>query len=242
MRVSGLTDELYARQKLIEGLHPPNKALVLGVGGVGSYVALFLTMVGVREITVVDPDVVEESNRSRVMFRPEHVGMSKVDAVYELMKALRTDVSIKTYNCKVEDIPEYEHEAVSRGSLLFDCRDNVERLPEWLPQCIITGGYDGLTVTLDKNPKLDNVFGDETVFYRVTPSFCVPPIFLASMITLYASMPELHTEGHQFGTFDLRDLVKTILKGGIKDERTTEKCTSSCCSCKTEEGCTTKKP
>lgn len=230
--MSEAVDDLYGRQKLIEGLVPPERALVLGVGGVGSYVALFLTMVGVRDITVVDPDIVEKSNRSRVMFRPEHEGMKKVDAIYELMKALRTDVSIKTYDCRVEDIPEYERDVVGKGTTTFDCRDRVEPLPDWIPACKITGGYDGLTVTLDKNPKLDNIMGDSTIFYRVTPSFCVPPAFLSSMIVLYSCLPELHTEGHQFGTFDMRDLMKTILKGGIKDERTVEKCTSTCCSCK----------
>lgn len=67
-----VTDQARARQALVTGpdgnrrLRESHVAIV-GVGGIGSLIAQDLAHEGVGELTLVDPDVLEESNRSRVM-------------------------------------------------------------------------------------------------------------------------------------------------------------------------------
>ena len=44
--------------------------MVVGLGGVGSYAAEFIARSGVGTMTIVDGDVVEESNRNRQLLAP----------------------------------------------------------------------------------------------------------------------------------------------------------------------------
>lgn len=73
-------DEMRNRQALLHGdggnarLHSAHVAVV-GAGGLGAPIVQTLAHLGVGAITVVDPDVVEESNRSRIVgARPDDAG------------------------------------------------------------------------------------------------------------------------------------------------------------------------
>jgi hypothetical protein len=70
---------------------------------------------------------------------------------------------------------------------VFDCRDAISPLPDTIPRSkqIITGGYDGFNATIHLFPNLDNIFGDEDVRYRITPSYLVPPVFIAATMINY---------------------------------------------------------
>jgi molybdopterin/thiamine biosynthesis adenylyltransferase len=59
---------------------------VIGVGGIGSYVADQLAGLGVRRISVRDPDLVEEVNPGNQRYGQVHVGMSKCEAMAELCR------------------------------------------------------------------------------------------------------------------------------------------------------------
>lgn len=64
------------------------KALVLGVGGIGSCVAFSLARIGVGKITLIDRDVVETTNLNRqVLYAQKDVGRSKVEAAAECLRA-----------------------------------------------------------------------------------------------------------------------------------------------------------
>lgn len=55
---------------------------IVGLGGVGNWLAQTLASVGVGRIVAIDADVVESSNRNRqVVFEPSDVGTRKVDAL-----------------------------------------------------------------------------------------------------------------------------------------------------------------
>ena len=215
-------DGLFARQTLMgEQVVPPESALVIGVGGVGSYVAMYLAMVGTRTLYLVDPDVVEESNRNRVMFSRFDVGDAKVEAIRTLIRNLRGDmVNVFTFKNRIEDDEVYKvfKPGVSRGMLVFDCRDNIDKLPDWVPRCCVTGGYDGMTVTMHVNPDLSKIFQVDEIRYRTTPSYCIPPVFLGAMIVLYATCPELRTDKEMINTFDMRDLFRGITDGTIRTD------------------------
>ncbi len=105
----GLTrDEIlrYSRHLLIPevGLEGQRKlkgssALVIGTGGLGSPVALYLAAAGVGRIGLVDYDVVDSSNLQRqVIHGTSTLGMLKVESARARMLDLNPDVEVEIYN------------------------------------------------------------------------------------------------------------------------------------------------
>lgn len=72
--------------------------LIVGVGGLGSPIAMYLTAAGIGQIGLMDDDVVSISNLQRqVIHSEEQVGQLKVDSAFELLCELNHFVHIKTY-------------------------------------------------------------------------------------------------------------------------------------------------
>lgn len=65
---------------------------VAGAGGLGSNAALALVRSGVRNLVVVDGDVVEASNLNRQAYWPDDVGRAKVDALRGRLAALEPGI------------------------------------------------------------------------------------------------------------------------------------------------------
>ena len=80
------------------------RALVVGAGGTGSWLAIALTMMGVAELVVVDPDVVEERNRTRQPYPQTTVGRRKVEVLGELVTSLRPSLSYAGVDLRVEHV------------------------------------------------------------------------------------------------------------------------------------------
>ena len=81
----------FDRQRCMEGwdqtLLGKQRALVLGVGAIGCATAQFLCRLGVREVVLVDKDVVVASNLNRqTLFGPADVGRRKVDAAADCLR------------------------------------------------------------------------------------------------------------------------------------------------------------
>ncbi|PWT72708.1 MAG: molybdenum cofactor biosynthesis protein MoeB [Bacteroidetes bacterium] len=75
------------------------KVLVIGSGGLGSPVLLYLAAAGVGTIGIVDFDVVDDSNLQRqVLFGINEIGKPKVEAARRRLEALNPHVEIKIYN------------------------------------------------------------------------------------------------------------------------------------------------
>jgi len=78
------------------------KVLVVGSGGLGSPLLLYLAAAGVGNIGIVDFDVVDESNLQRqVLFDINTVGKLKCDAAKERILALNPHINVTTYNTKL---------------------------------------------------------------------------------------------------------------------------------------------
>lgn len=81
------------QKKLLEG-----KVLVIGAGGLGSPVALYLAAAGVGVLGIADADVVDLSNLQRqVIHHTSDVGKAKVLSAKEKMEAINPDVRVMTY-------------------------------------------------------------------------------------------------------------------------------------------------
>jgi sulfur-carrier protein adenylyltransferase/sulfurtransferase len=78
------------------------KVLVVGSGGLGSPVLLYLAAAGVGTIGIVDFDRVDDSNLQRqVLFGVESVGQPKVEAAKRRLEALNPYIKIKTYDTQL---------------------------------------------------------------------------------------------------------------------------------------------
>ena len=76
-----------------------SKVLVIGSGGLGSPLLLYLAAAGVGTIGIVDFDVIDESNLQRqVLFGLESVGQPKVEAAKKRLLSLNPYIHIITYN------------------------------------------------------------------------------------------------------------------------------------------------
>ena len=74
------------------------RVLVVGAGGLGAPVALYLAAAGIGTIGIVDADVVDLSNLQRqVIHFTKDVGVPKVKSAEEKIKAINPDVKVETY-------------------------------------------------------------------------------------------------------------------------------------------------
>lgn len=80
-----------------------SRVLLLGVGGLGSPVAMYLAASGVGQLTLVDPDKVEITNLQRqVVHSTESLGRAKVESARRQLAALNPHVRIETIPKKLE--------------------------------------------------------------------------------------------------------------------------------------------
>ena len=102
MELNDTQFERYARHLILDEVGEDGQAalldarvLVIGAGGLGSPLILYLAAAGVGTIGVVDDDVVDLSNLQRqVIHATERVGTSKVDSVAATVGAVNPDVRI----------------------------------------------------------------------------------------------------------------------------------------------------
>jgi len=97
--------------------------LIVGAGGLGSPVALYLAAAGIGRIGLVDYDVVEESNLQRqVIHSTDWVGRPKVESARQRLLELNPYIKIDAYNIVLS---AENAERISQGyDILVDGTDN----------------------------------------------------------------------------------------------------------------------
>lgn len=131
--------ERYARHILLREIGGPGqrrlkdaKVLVVGAGGLGAPVLLYLAAAGVGEIGVIDDDTVDPSNLQRqIIHTDQRIGMDKVQSAEIAMRALNPYVVVKPYRRRLDQASGglvAEFDLVLDGSDNFDTRYLVNRL------------------------------------------------------------------------------------------------------------------
>ena len=100
----------YSRQLLLDPIGGAGqarlakaRALVIGVGGLGSPAALYLAAAGVGHLTLVDPDRVELHNLHRqILHREADLGRPKVQSGREALLALDSALSVEIIEGRVD--------------------------------------------------------------------------------------------------------------------------------------------
>lgn len=104
------------------------KVLIIGAGGLGSPVALYLAAAGVGTIGLIDYDIVSESNLNRqVLYEEKNLGQLKVEAAAERLKGLNRNVCINRYAEKINrsNLAQISN-IISGYDIVVDCCDNME--------------------------------------------------------------------------------------------------------------------
>jgi len=206
---------LYNRQTELD-LRIPEAVTVVGLGGIGSWVALNLGLVGVNRLFLIDYDVIEVSNLNRTPFRDIDIETTKTEAVTDLILERRDNIEIRSFTKNIDDLTTLELKELE-NTLIIDCRDIIDELPEELDgNNVIKLGYDGLSCTVILNPIYKNVFEtEENRGYEVIPSFVAPCTFLATAITTLITDPSFNIDEHKndYKQLNLNEHVLNLFKG-----------------------------
>lgn len=101
------------------------KVLVIGLGGLGSPVSLYLTASGVGSLTLADFDSVDLSNLQRqIVHSTNSIGKPKTESAKQFLLSLNPDTTIRTVSNKM-NLEELEQE-VAEADIVVDCTDNFE--------------------------------------------------------------------------------------------------------------------
>ena len=115
-----LLDELgiEGQQKLLT-----SRALIIGAGGLGSPVALYLGSAGVGHITVVDHDTVDATNLQRqIAHTLAGVGKPKAQSIQIAIANINPDVQVTFITQRADDA--LLAELVQQADVVLDCTDN----------------------------------------------------------------------------------------------------------------------
>lgn len=155
--------ERYARHIVLREVGGPGQAalkharvLVIGAGGLGAPVLMYLAAAGVGTLGVIDDDVVSLSNLQRqIIHATPDVGLPKVDSAAVQIERLNPNVAFKTYEFRLtaanalEIIGQYD--IVADGSDNFATRYLVSDACFLAKKPLVTaavGTFDGTLTTI----------------------------------------------------------------------------------------------
>ena len=124
--------ERYRRQVILPDFGPEgqlkllnSKILVIGAGGLGSPVLLYLAAVGVGTIGVIDGDVVDRTNLQRqVIHMTSDISRPKVESARERMLALNPNLNVATHAMFLTQ--ENASEVISQYDFVIDATDSFD--------------------------------------------------------------------------------------------------------------------
>ena len=92
---------------------------IIGCGSIGSTVAELLVRFGLTKLTLYDFDIVEPKNLANQMFRQEHVGVPKVEALVTMLTEINPEIK-----ATIKTVPGYVEQKLS--GYVFLCVDNID--------------------------------------------------------------------------------------------------------------------
>lgn len=185
--------ERYCRNELAlspeENLTLKEKSIaIVGLGGLGGYVAEAFARLGVKKITLIDHDVFEITNLNRQLNSyPDNLGQSKVQATQEQLKRVNPEISIKTYPVKLDE--SNAQALLGSHDIIMDCLDNIptrllleataEKLTLPLIHGAIGGWYGQVSVVLPGSQTLSKLYQNQE---EKISSYWGNPVFIVSTI------------------------------------------------------------
>ncbi|TMG97290.1 MAG: HesA/MoeB/ThiF family protein [Betaproteobacteria bacterium] len=154
-------------------------ALVIGAGGLGSPVALYLGTAGVGRLTLVDHDTVDLTNLQRqIAHNPPRVGSPKAESAAQSIAAINPEVQVRTLVQRAD--AALLDTLVAEADVVIDCSDNFKTRHAVNAACVRHGkplvagaaiGFDGQISVYDPrdaaSPCYACVFPPDAAFEEV---------------------------------------------------------------------------
>lgn len=148
------------------------RVLVVGAGGLGAPVLMYLAAAGVGHLGLIDDDHVSLSNLQRqIVHTTQNVGKSKVESAAEFLTAINPHPVLDLHNTRIDDSNASDlisrYDVVADGSDNFATRFLVADICEQLKKTLVTGAvnrFDGSITTLQ--PFLTGADGTLNPRYR----------------------------------------------------------------------------
>ena len=100
-----------------------SRVLIIGMGGLGSPIAMYLAAAGIGHLVLVDDDVVELSNLQRqIAHGTKDIGLSKVESAKQTIQELNPDIKVTAYAERL-DTDKLLEEVVA-ADIVIDGTDN----------------------------------------------------------------------------------------------------------------------
>jgi len=200
-----MDDLMYNRQQNIE-LKIPETVSIVGCGGVGAWVAIFLALSGIRHFKLFDSDVLEIHNLNRLPFTQSNVGQLKKTILKNFLTSIRK-------NCFVEEYPHIDELSVNLLSgYVVDCTD-APKIQQTIYSFCLGNKLPYYRVGCDSNhitilTSLKELWGkDDESGYEIIPNYVVPPV-LSAIITVHAILKK------NFDVTILGEIDKVLMQFG----------------------------
>jgi molybdopterin/thiamine biosynthesis adenylyltransferase len=128
--------------------------IIVGVGGIGSWLALGLAQLGVKTLILIDNDIVNEHNLNRSLFFHSDIGKLKTSAIKEKIREMDDCISVTGINRRIESSATFMEilNEFNDVNLVINAADypNVDTTSRWIfKPCmdkliphIVAGGYN----------------------------------------------------------------------------------------------------
>ena len=186
-----------------------SKVLIIGAGGLGAPVGLYLAAAGVGTLGIVDADKVDLSNLQRqVIHHTPDVGTLKVESAAAKMRAINPDISVQTHHAFVT--AENVGQLIARYDFVIDGTDNFAAKFLINDACVLAGipyshggilRFNGQTMTV--LPRKSACY--RCVFVKPPPTGAVPTCSQAGVLGAIAGM---------LGTIQATEALKFITGAG----------------------------
>lgn len=169
-----------------------SKVLIIGAGGLGAPVGLYLAAAGVGTLGVVDADKVDLSNLQRqVIHHTTDVGTLKVESAASKMRAINPDIAVQTHHVFVS--AENIGHLIEGYDFVIDGTDNFAAKFLINDACVLAGipyshggilRFNGQTMTV--LPRKSACY--RCVFVKPPPTGVVPTCSQAGVLGAIAGM------------------------------------------------------
>jgi len=157
------------------------RVAVVGCGGIGSLAAMLLAGSGIRSLTLVDNDTIEESNLNRqIVWSKDDIGQLKSDVLARELQRRFDDVSLALYPRRADR--SFLQLLLSENDAVLLTADSplgivpaARRIAARLCSLLVTGGYSFKHAIVTVTNSQSNSAGKEGNWQSL--EFCIPPSF-----------------------------------------------------------------
>ena len=152
--INNLEDYFHSTSKVLQAIEDIKTAsvMIIGLGAVGSYLAVYLAKMGLSNLILVDNDKVDPTNIHRQYFFEDQINCNKAEALKKELQAINSDIQITIISKHLESNFFETTTLPCRISLVINCADepNVDTTSRIIAQYamkheiphIVGGGYN----------------------------------------------------------------------------------------------------